>query len=82
MEIVAISLVKAHMNINIESIYTIFKDMGIDEDTLKNQMNIEKIDDREDGVFLIFTLIPNAERYDPEERLDRYTVILKLLQAA
>ena len=83
LEIVTITLAKALKGYTKDEIYAIFESLGLDREKLKDKLNIDEISDGADSGFLIFTLIPRAKRYDPDENFtDRYVRLLRFLQSA
>ena len=81
MDIVAISMLKAHLGYKKADIYAIFEGLGINREKVENRMNIKDINDDNPGV-LIFTIIPRAKRYDPEDRFDRNARLLQFIRSA
>lgn len=76
-EIVTITLVKYLKGYSRNEIYKILADMQIKP----GELNIKDIDsDR--AAFLVFTLVPNAERYDGGKMAERYAILSKAINSA
>jgi len=82
LDIVTISVVRAHVGYTANEIYAIFRDIGIDRAKLREEINIKEIKDDVPGAFLMFVLIPKAEVCDHQKRPGRYARALKFLRAA
>jgi len=80
LEIVTIALVKEIMGYSADEIKDVFDLLGMGQEDLRT-MNIEDITEG-GNAFLIFSIMPEISRYDEEDCVDRYSRLLKFLQAA
>jgi len=76
-EIVTIALVKEHMGYTTAQLAAIFADLGVNLEDL----NIGAIDETSPTT-LIFTLIPKIRRFEADQRVERYTRLMRFLKSA
>lgn len=80
-EVMTISVVKAHTGCSTDAIYAIFEKLGIGKEAMESQLNIADIKER-DGA-LIVTIIGRAEKHDLDNNCrNRHAFSMKFLKAA